>query len=217
MTDHLDKLLAAFAAEYEAGGTPDPGKFIAQAQAGEQSELSDRIDAYLDDAPADTWDPGAYARSRTRSALDSWIAESAAEQAAVGWKKLLPDLRNRAEIKRGDLATKLANGLGFGDREQVERVHSYLHQMEHEDLDPSLVSDRVLDVLAGLVGSSRAALRAAGDRSSGSGPGAIHSFARTAMPDADYAADASAAAAAPASGTPPERDELDELFLGPAL
>src|SRR5437667_88545 len=63
---------------------------------------------------------------------------------------------------------------------------------------------------------ARDALRRAGERvaPSAAAEGAV--FARTAHPDADYREKASAARgqASPALGTAPERDEVDELFLG---
>ena len=88
--------------------------------------------------------------------------------------------------------------------------------MEHGLLEPAGVSDRVLDALAGIVDTTREALRRAGERVAppDAGEGAV--FARKAYADARYAAarQAPAGAAAPAGDEGIERDEVDELFLG---
>lgn len=205
-----------FAEAFESGRDPDPGTFLARADAEERGALADRLDAYLDEAPGQSWDPGVYERSPARMAADSVFADIEAE--AGGWPELLPKLRERARISREQLTAKLAAGLGFGGQSDVNRVHAYYHQMETGRLEPARVSDRVLDVLAGLVGSSRETLRAAGEHLAGGGAAPLQSFARTAIPSPDFEIshdlmDAAPAAAAPAPA--PKRDELDELFLGP--
>jgi hypothetical protein len=231
MTD-LDRLVTEFAAEFESGGDPDPGKFLARADAGERPALADKLDAYLDRAPTQAWDPGAYARSPAKAAADR-VFESYEGEAGT-WPELLPSLRERARIKREELTRQLAEALGFGSEQR--RVHAYYHQMEHGQIPASGVSDRVLDALAEIVGTTRERLRAAGERVSGTDTIAAGGFARKAFPDEQYLeqrlgdAEAAPPAAPSPSAGPPRgfvggapspgrklrrgRDELDELFLG---
>lgn len=215
MTD-LDRLVSEFAAAFEAGDEPDPAAFLAQVEVEERPELADRLDAYLLEAPAPDWDPAAYERSPAKQAVTR--AFESIEGVSGSWPELLPSLRNRARITRATVAERLASALGFaGDR---ERVHGYLHRMEHGRLPAPGVSDRVLDALADIVGTTREALRLAG-ASSGAGPEPMAgTFARAVDPDPQYAllelSDADAADSATAPPSPEERrDELDELFLGP--
>ncbi|TFG71061.1 MAG: hypothetical protein E4H22_05140 [Solirubrobacterales bacterium] len=89
------------------------------------------------------------------------------------------------------------------------------------------VSGRVLEALAEIVGTSAEALRSAGARADeGVGADSAATFARTAIQDERYMrpdepadADAPRSASALAGGSgggERRRDELDELFLGPA-
>jgi hypothetical protein len=214
----LDKLIEEFRTEFEAGSQPDPGKFLARAEASERTELANQLDAYLDTAPLKEWDPGAYARSPTKVAVDRFFESLEGE--AGTWPELLPSLRNKARIKREDLVARLAAALGFPG--ETQRVAAYYHQMEHGQLDATRVSDTVLERLGELVGTTRERLRAAGAAMEGPAGGGPHThFARKAFLDPEFGetdelvshslADAAMPAAAPQE---PERDELDQLFLG---
>lgn len=221
MTD-LDRLVAEFAAEYEAGSRPNPGKFLAKADAEERQLLADRLDAYLDTAPGRAWDPGAYERSAAKVAVDR-VFESLQGEAG-SWPELLPKLREQARILREDLTRRLAETLGFPAEHQ--RVHAYYHQMEHGQIPASGVSDKVLVALASILGTTPDRLRTAGERVSGGDVSITASFARQAFPDPEYHAEDALSAGPPAAAAVPRRaaespgrpgrDELDELFLGPA-
>lgn len=221
MTD-LDKLVAEFRQEFEAGEKPDPGKFLAQAEGDERIALAAKLDEYLDNAPPREWDPGAYERSPTRAAVDRYF--ETVEGTTGTWPELLPELRNRARIPRSDLVRRLAEALGFPG--EAQRVHAYYHQMEHGQLDASRVSDTVLEKLAGIVGTTRDRLRAAGEGISEQLTVEVEmraQFARKALADPEYQAEAPAApaghaadagAASPSEQRRDELDELDRLFLG---
>lgn len=220
MTD-LEKLVSEFAREFESGGDPNPGTFLARVDAAERRELAGRLDDYLDRAPTQAWDPGAYERSSAKTAADRAFESMQGE--AGSWPELLPKLRERARILREELTAKLAEALGF-PAEQA-RVHAYYHQMEHGQIPASGVSDKVLVALAGILGTTPERLRAAGERVSGGDVSITASFARQAFPDPEYLAEDSPAGALPGSAPVarhaarsagrPGRDELDELFLGP--
>jgi hypothetical protein len=124
-------------------------------------------------------------------------------------------LRERAQLKRADLVARLAAALGVTGREQ--KVASYYHEMEQGLLPARGVSDRVLDALASIVGSTRDALRSAGQAvAPGSPPppavGGV--FARRVAADADYAAPAPASTAEAGGPAGSEWDEVDDLFRG---
>ena len=128
------------------------------------------------------------------------------------WPSLLPWLRDRAKVRRGELVKRLAEALGVGDREP--KVAAYYHQMEQGQLPSAGVSNRVLEALGRIVGASTEALRRAGEPL-GEGPeagGREAVFARTARVEQAYEADQAPAAAAPAREA--EWDEVDELFRG---
>lgn len=222
MTD-LEKLISEFAAEFESGADPDPGKFLARVKGDQRADLASRLDAYLADSPPSEWDPGTYERSPAKLAVDR-VFESL-EGVSGTWPELLPHLRHRAELKRRVLVERLAVALGFPD--QTERVKRYYHGMEHGSVRATTVSGRVLEALAEIVGTSAEALRSAGARADeGVGADSAATFARTAIQDERYMrpdepadADAPRSASAFAGGSgggERRRDELDELFLGPA-
>lgn len=226
MTD-LDRLIDEFAAQFDAGEQPNPAAFLARLEPTQRKAFADRIDAYLDTAPDRAWDAAAYEQSAAKRAADR-VFESI-EGEAGSWPELLPSLRTRARIQRETLTRRLAEKLGFGSDADVRRIHAYYHRMEHGQIPASGVSDQVLEALAGLVGSTRAALRSAGERVSGPGASGQVSFARTALPApqfrqrsmdevSDVVADNAEVTSAFASGETKRqdagRDELDELFLG---
>ncbi|HEV2752902.1 MAG TPA: hypothetical protein VGV36_03580, partial [Solirubrobacteraceae bacterium] len=130
------------------------------------------------------------------------------------WPVVLPRLRARARLRRSELVARLAAALGVGDRE--EKVAGYYHAMEQGELDPAGVSDRVLEALARLTGTTAQALReAATALQPGVGPAAADApiFARTARPEPEHLA----SLGAPPADAPAERfgrDVVDALFTG---
>ncbi len=212
MTD-VDRLLREYIQEHQAGGEADPLAYVERLEGADRAELEALIDGYLARAPGQPWDPEAYRGSPAEQVVTA-LTESLAGVSG-SWPMLLPELRNRARIRRDELVAGLAEKLGVGGRE--EKVAYYYNKMEHGLLEPSGVSDRVLDALAGIVDTTRDALRRAGERVAppSAGEGAV--FARKAYADADHGGEAPAApasAAAPARDEDIERDEVDELFLG---
>ena len=125
------------------------------------------------------------------------------------WPSLLPQLRNRARLKRADLVAELADRLGAAG--QSEKVGAYYHQMEQGLLPASGVSDSVLEALGRIVGAGKEALRKAGE------------MPAAGAADADPAARCSLGARlrwmrpprwSGASAAPEEWDEVDRLFRG---
>jgi len=221
----VEALLREFTSRFEAGEDVRPDDLLAQVSGVERAELAALLDAYLERAPRRRFAPDALAASPARAVVDE-LARSLGGAAGT-WPVVLPRLRARARLRRAELVTRLAEGLGFPGREAD--VARWYHGMEHGTLDPVGVSDRVLDVLAGLVGTTRDALRAAGRGASAAsdtgagGGGAVGGgpvFARRALPDPAFVDEPDSAAAAPPPSAPGPApalgrdDPLAHLFTG---
>ncbi|HEX2388316.1 MAG TPA: hypothetical protein VHI96_04330 [Solirubrobacterales bacterium] len=208
----IERLIDEFAADYEAGRDADPAKFLDRVEPGRRQELAERLDRYLMTAPTRRWDPKAFEGSLAQRASDR-VYESL-EGVSGTWPELLPHLRNQARIKRRELVERLAGALGFDAEPQIEKVGDYYNRMEHGRLPATGVSGRVIDALAGVLGTDAERIRAAGSRIGEPGEGAQTAFARTASPDAELAdADALAETAPPQPPGRATHDEIDALFL----
>src|SRR3954469_10832686 len=214
MSDAADRLFDEYMAEHRTGGRADPLEFLARASSDlERDELEALIDGFLARAPRRPWDGAAFAGSTAERVADG--LERALTGEAGLWPVELPRLRERAQLRRADLVARLAATLGLAGREQ--KVAAYYHEMEQGLLPARGVSDRVLDALASIVGSTRDALRSAGQAvapGSPPPPAAGGVFARRAAADADYAAPAPASAAEAGGPDGSEWDEVDDLFRG---
>jgi hypothetical protein len=208
----LQRLVEEFGAEFEAGRSPDPNHWIQRVEGDERQELASLIDRYLMTAPRRAWDPVAYETSLAKVAVDQ-VYESI-EGVSGSWPELLPQLRNRARIKRADLVAQLGAALGVAESSpRLAKVADYYNQMEHGRLPAEGVSGRVIDALAGIVGVGADVLRSAGGAAAAGG-GEAAAFARMSTPDLQYSSEDSLPAAPQSPGTAPERDEIDELFTG---
>jgi hypothetical protein len=210
----LDRLIDEFKADFEAGRRADVTSLLEQVPAEHRQELAERLDTYLMDAPRRRWDPAAYEGSMAQLAVER-VSESI-DGVSGTWPELLPQLRNRARIKRSDLVERLAGALGFDSAAQIEKIGAYYHEMEHGTLPSAGVSVTVIEALAAIVGSSVEAIRAAGGRRADGLEGG-GTFARTAFPDAEFleqrsAEDLEISLDAKPSMVP-RRDEIDALFL----
>jgi hypothetical protein len=195
----VDELFDRYKAAFEAGEASDPQPFLEQVSGADRRELEALVDGFLARGARRRYTPEAFAAAQA-----SPLAQRVMAGASETWPVLLPKARDRAGILRSDLVTGLAEALGVsGRRDKVER---YYHQMEKGLLEPSGVSDRVLDALSGIVGVSKERLRAAARPVTPPPVGAA--FARVAS------APAPRARRAMASPEAPEWDEVDELFRG---
>jgi hypothetical protein len=219
----VEQLYRDYVAEHRAGGEADPRAYLAQLAGSDRDELEALIAGYLRRAPGREWDAEAYAGSPAENAATSIAArwdgwELAAEPRP--WTELLPALRERAQIKRAELVGRLAEAIGFPA--EAERVGAYYHQMEIGRLPSEGVSDRVLGALGELLGESAATLRAAGSAISAGEDreqvATMVAFARTAIRDPAYAAEADESGTLELASGPPvssqAEDALDRLFTG---
>jgi hypothetical protein len=138
-------------------------------------------------------------------------ALAAVDPPAGSWPRLLHALRDKAELSRRTVVSRLAGALGFPDDEK--RVAVYYHRMERGNLPPAGVSTKVLEKLGEIVGVSAESLREAGrvgETGLGSG-GEV--FARVGSPMASTRA-TDAPVASKSADLAEEPDELDALFTG---
>ena len=206
----VDKLLQDFIAEDRAGGLADPLEYLERVEGNDRTELETLIDGYIARAPRREFDRAAFASSPARAVAEE--LGRALGGASGTWPALLPRLRHRAQLRRSEVVTRLAEELD-AKPEQVDKVARYYHEMEHGTLPAAGVSDRVLEALARVVGATADRLREAGRGTLGAAPPAAAgaAFARVGSPDPEYV-DVEALKAARTTSEPP--DEIDALFTG---
>jgi len=204
------KLLQDFIAEDRAGGPADPLEYLQRVEGDDRAELAALIDGYLARAPRRPFDPAAFAQSPARAVVEE--LGRALGGTSGTWPALLPRLRHRAQLRRAEVVARLAEELD-AQREQVDKVARYYHQMEHGTLPAAGVSDRVLEALARLLGVTAERLREAGRSGRGMPPaaGAASAFARVGTPDPQYV-EVEEPMGAPSPAEP--ADEIDALFTG---
>jgi len=201
-----------FVREYRGQGEADPRPYLARVEGVDRAELQALIEAFLERAPRRRWDPDAFPGSLAERALArAGAEEEGAAERPAGWPSLLPALRNRAQLTRRVVVERLAVALGFPDQQQ--RVAAYYHRMERGLLRPSGVSDRVLEALAEIVGTSAEALRRAGAAGQRAAEAGGEVFARVGAPK-DGAPAPAEGEKAPPQERPGPPDELDRLFTG---
>lgn len=199
-------LFQDFKREFVNAGYADPQDYLVKVEGAARAQLSGLIDAYLDRAPARESDEAAYgasAAAEIANALDEAVGRPAGMLPIV-----LPRLRKRANLRRSDLATRLATELGLAGKEN--RVADAYHELETGQIDAARVKQPVLEALARILGESAESLRGYGRRLGPPAPpprspGVV--FARRA-----YGAKASPRSKA--ARPPGEWDEVDELFRG---
>jgi transcriptional regulator with XRE-family HTH domain len=179
-----DRVLSEFIDAWNAGRRPRVRDYLARLPDGpERDELADAITDWLSVAPTPAYSEG------TRGAIRAEVARTFE----------LSRLRERAGFSPRELAARVAKAFGLSD---VERTEGYLARLEAGELDPSRVSRRLLDALAGLLGGTPA-LRPAG--------GALF---RAEDADATVRFDIELLSRAALSPAPSPMDELDRLFTG---
>lgn len=203
----VEQVLREYIREHRSGGEADPLVYLARVDEGvDRLELEALIDAYLEHAPRAEFDADAFAASAGPAVVAE--IERALDTGSESWRVVLPRLRNQATLKREVLVERLAERLGVSGREK--KVARYYNAMEHEQLDPAGISERVFEALAAIVNTSVDALKR-------SAPAPTHgvadapAFARLAPWEADEEA---VAAAPPATAAQQVWDEVDELFRG---
>lgn len=199
MTDDVLQLFEEFAARYAAGEAPDPGPYLDRA--GERAErLAALIERHVEAAPLRTPGPDEIA------ALESWLERG---------EPTLLALRVRKGLTRDTVVDALGRTFEVAAAGR-EKLAGYYHQLESGLLDSTRVDARVFAALAKLFGVDRSELVILPGRPLV--PEQAY-FRRTEPPGAPPpgAWSAPEGQGGPAqAGALGERDEIDELFLGPA-
>lgn len=224
--DIVGDLLNGYIAEHRSQGAADPGKYLEKVEGRDREELVALIDAYLIRSPGRAWNPDAVPGSFAERIVEKF--ERLLDGESGTWPTLLPSLRNSAQIPRRTVVERLANALGVSGKE--DKVGLYYNEMEHGTLPAAGVSDRVLEALAGVVGSTLETLRAAGNEIGGGSKGGVAPvFTRKVSADSASTGMASPAQPetqitgigpesdklrVPSKGSENEPDEVDRLFTG---
>jgi hypothetical protein len=213
----VERLLDQYEAAYRAGDA-DPWPFLDQVKGDERIELEQMIELFLLGADAPEWDPAAFQKSPAAGFADELVSNLLVPE--NGWCDLLPSLRIRNEIPREKVDEELAEALQAEEDEEKAKVADYYHDMEYGNLDPSGVSDPVLEALSGIYGTTVKVLRKVGQATRRpESPGAV--FARSdsvtmSLADLDTDLDADLDAVRPPramdriKGKP---DRIDRLFV----
>ena len=207
--------LEDYIAAHRGGGDADPRAWLERVQGRDRTALEGLIDAYLARAPMRRWDPEAFRESGLAPFAEQ--VTTALHGRSGAWPALLPQLRDRAALRRAELTERLAAALGAPDKQ--DKVGFYYHEMEQGLLPSEGVDDKVLAALGSILGHSAEALRQAG-RSLLPPAGEIfasptQAFARQASPDPDFVDASEAPSARDASADAGEEpDEIDRLFRG---
>jgi hypothetical protein len=147
VSDRPIELFDRFVAEWEAGRSPDPAAYVADAGADGEA-VSGVISAYL------------ALHLRRSVPADEVLAMSERPELAPAqpWSVLLPDLRARRGMTRTILVQRLAERLGVGGAE--EQVGGYVHELEAGLFSPRRVQPAVVDALAAVLSVPRSLLAA---------------------------------------------------------
>ena len=156
----VDHLLAEYAAAFKAGQV-DPWPFLDQVKGGEREDLDQKIEEFLLEVEPDRWDPVAYQNSPAFGMVKQLVSKVLIPE--QGWKELLPSMRLRKQMKRESVSSELARSLGAETPDESEKVIDYYNDMEQGNLDPRGVSDRVLEALSDIYGTTVEILRRAGE------------------------------------------------------
>jgi hypothetical protein len=215
----VDRLFDQYREQHRSGGGADPRAYLEQLEGVDRDELAALIGAYLERAPGRSWHADEFAGSAAERLTERIAGGWEEAEAPVAWHELLPQLRAKVQIKRGDVVDRLAGAIGAP--EQTTKVAGYYHQMETGKLPSEGVSNRVLQALAGIFGESAESLRAAGSVTTAGGGeeqvGPRVAFARTAVHNPEFADETpeeAQPAAATAAPIPDEDDLVDRLFTG---
>lgn len=197
-------IMREFAQAYRLDSSADPRDFLERVEGTDREELRLLIDGFLTNVPRQEWDPHSFEGSVAERAM------AAAGPPVASWSTLLPELREKARLSRATVVSRLATALGFPDSK--ERVATYYHRMEREELPSTGVSTKVLETLSEIVEVSVERLREsgkAGEAGLGSG-GEV--FARVGSPLASRVTSDASLPLEAAERVPAPQDELDRLF-----
>lgn len=204
-----DRLLSAFADDWQAGRRPDVHDFLARADPDDRGQLATLIGDWL----ALTSTPDYAPEVRAELAAEPLLREAldAAAFAREPVSARLPVLRERAGLSVADLAARVVARFKLGGGE--DRAAAYLTELEQGGLDDRRVSRRLLDGLATILGADGMLANVA--TANWASPASSAALWRAESSEADaFEADMDALSRAALTPAPAPMDELDRLFLG---
>jgi hypothetical protein len=156
----VDRLLEQYVDAYRSGET-DPWPYLDQVEGEQRIELEEMLELFLVNAEPERPLPDSFEDSRPADFVDRLVVDLLAPER--GWRDFLPSLRLRNRIERQAVDAQLARALDALDQEESEKVADYYHDMEQGNLDPEGVSDRVLEALSDIYGTTVKVLRRVGE------------------------------------------------------
>jgi hypothetical protein len=213
---NTEQVLSDFIDAWNAGRRPRVREYLARVPEGpSRDDLADQISTWLELAPAPQYTSATRAQIRDEPIVRS-VFGAVGEDAGL-WPAVIPQLRARAGLSVGDLASRLVERFALGGGSK-ERTADYLERMERGELEASRVSRRLLDALGDLLGASASTLADAGMLGTGprlASPGGTL-FRAEEEPRDWVAQDIETLSRAGLTPAPAEMDELDRLFMGGA-
>lgn len=210
----MDERFAAFTRSYEAGdGNPRP--FMEGLDDRDRRKFRLMIEKYLEQDTAAGVERPVASGPEVSLLTDRMVDRLGGAGGAMSGEVV--KLRNRQGLNRKDVVGKLSEEFEASP-EESEKIDDYYHDLEFGNLPARGISDRLLDSLAGMLGTTREALRKAGQALGPSGgPQAGALYARMAD-DAEQVIYSKALSDSPAPvgesrrADPPDR--IDDLFTG---
>ena len=154
----VDELFVEYVGAHRGGGRVDARVFVDQLGGAERAELTALIDGVVARRPRREFDPEASQNSHAQ------VVAEALHRSLHGRAGLWPAVRAATAQPGAGRARGAGGGLAdaLGVANRAEKVEHYYRQMERGGLPAAGVSDRVLDALAEVVGTTPQVLREAG-------------------------------------------------------
>ncbi len=200
-----EAVLSQYIDDWNAGRRPRVEDYLARVDAAQRDELAEQIATYVSWAPTPGYSPEVLHEIRSEPAL-AQLREATGRQGGL-WSVVLPRLRARAGLGLTELGQRVHGALGLSGGE--EKTARYLEDMERDRLDPHGVSQRVLDALGAVLGTSGRDLAEAGDLGAGGRP--AMALYREGPMDLEALHELAGAAH---ERDPGDLDEIDQLFRG---
>lgn len=198
MSNDVLQLFEEFAARYAAGEAPDPRPYLDRAGA-HSDRLAALIERHVEAAPLRTPGPDEVA------ALESWLERG---------EPTLVTLRVRRGVTRDAVVDGLGRALQIAAAKR-EKLAGYYHQLESGLLDTSRIDIRVFAVLATILGVDRSELVILPGRPLVPEQVYFRQTESLRLPSITSDRTFPTPPGSSQAGPPAERDEVDELFLGP--
>lgn len=231
-----DERFEQFVDSIRAGRRVDHDSLFDGLDPAERLELADLIDGFAASGRSAPIDLDMFESARNEDPTLERLGRAMSGVSGM-WPSALPRLRNRAQLGRDELVSRLAEDLGAPDSR--DKVEAYYHRMEWGSLPADGVNEKVVESLANILGADPGELKRSGrfkgpvgrsgrgdadSRGADFGQAAYDSSSRAVfarMVGPGQSADSVDSPASPGTGdewadvpSPEDWDETDRLFLG---